>query len=111
MSKIKRCLDTIQDAKVEIFSALGAGGSSMYFDIEDNLKAPWYLENGTLSYLSGGDLYSYEYASEVGESVEGEVMYYIQENGDTFYTIVSREYQSSGEEEFYEMLEANGIEY
>jgi len=83
MSVVKEVIEDFYAAKAQIFSIFDVDG---YMEIVNNIEHPWRLHSDEISYLKD-DVYSYEYANQVGNTVDGIQMFYVQENGEKYYAL------------------------
>lgn len=81
--------------------------------IEDHTEVRWHLSGGDteswINYLDeNGTEYGYEYASECGNAVDGLRLFYVQDNGEKFFVMMS---DSNLIEDYDEFCEQMGVEH
>jgi len=84
---MKDIIDAYKEAREALVDAFGIDEAE-YFEFKLNDEYYPYDSDGSLEYSSyeDDDLYGYESAQLV-EIVDGYELYWVQENGQTFYTI------------------------
>lgn len=96
MSKLLDTIKLYEDSKAKIFAAFD---TSDFQEIDNLIGIKWYLnEYDELSYLNDEDEYLFESANQVGEAVDGLLLFYVQENGEQYYVIFDVESKLSEEE-------------
>ena len=99
MEKLIEKINKYGSLHSEILKAFGTSG---WESIEDHVTKRW-LKNkgGDLKWLDeSGTEYSYDNADIVGEEVEGYVMFYVRDNGDSFHAIFSKSLESENYEDY-----------
>jgi hypothetical protein len=95
MSELLKTIGLYYSSKAKIFELFGTDG---YYDIENKIGHPWYLGDGSMQYLMDDVEYGYEYAEQVGNTVDGLKLFAIQENGEKYYAIFNDEDKMTDEE-------------
>ena len=83
MSMVLEVIEDFYNAKAQIFSIFDVDG---YMEIVNNIKHSWHLSSDSITYVDE-DVYSYEYAKQVGRTCDGIQMFYVQENGEKYYAL------------------------
>jgi len=107
MEKLIEKLNKYYKLRDEILEAFGVDS---WESIENHLACRWYSydESNEISWLDeSGTEYGFDYASQVGDEVDGCRLFYVQDNGEKFYALFS----SSLRYEDYDDFEAQmGVE-
>jgi hypothetical protein len=87
MSKLKKVIKGYFKGRDRIFKAFNHHG---WEEIDNQTKVRWGKRYDSIGFLDKEDVeYGYEYAEQIGKAVDGIVLYYVQENGDKYYVLLS----------------------
>lgn len=98
MGKLREVVKGYFDGQEKIFDAFD---TSSWLEINSHIGEKWYkFESDDFRYLMGDDNeeYSFEYAKQVGGVVDGLVLFYVQENGEKYYSLFEKDKEMTEEE-------------
>jgi|TARA_R110000851_G_scaffold848_2_gene2863 hypothetical protein len=103
MGKLRDVVKGYFEGQEQIFEAFDTSG---WEEINSHIGEPWHrYESGDFTYLDSQDeVYSFETATQVGEVVDGLVLFYVQENGEKYYSLFEKDKEMT-EAEAEEKLE------
>ena len=100
MSKLKEAMENYFDGRDKIFNVFDTSG---WEEIEDQTKVKWINQDGYISFFDEDDVeYSWESGNKVGPTVDGVGLYYVHENGNSYYVLLTED-KSLTEEEYEEI--------
>jgi hypothetical protein len=105
METIKDKLSEYISLHAEIIEAFEQDG---WESIEDNTRNRWFFDGGEISFLDKeGVEYCYDSARDSEKEVDGCRLFYIQDNGETFFAMFS---SSNRYEDYDEYCAQMGVE-
>lgn len=100
---IKKLFKVRTDATNQIYKAFNMSGGNM--PIYDQLECKWCaLHENEISYIEGECEYSFDDVNSAGKYKNLEI-FYVQDNGDTFYAVFNKDLQVRDEEELHSSTE------
>lgn len=107
METIKDKLSELVSLHAEILEAFEIDG---WENIEDNTRVRWFKDEGSdeISFLdSEGVEYGFDYARDSGKEVDGCRLFYVKDNGDSFFAMFS---SSNRHHDYDEYCDQMGVE-
>jgi len=97
MSKLRKVVEGYFTAQQKIFEAFDTSG---WGEINSHIGERWHqYRHGDFHYLDEQDVeYSFDTAGQVGGVVDGLVLFYVQENGEKYYSIFEKDKEMTEEE-------------
>lgn len=97
MSNLRKVVKNYFNCQKEIFSAFNTSG---WEEINSHIGESWFKnEYDEFNFLDEeGEVYSFESAKQVGDVVDGLILFYVQENGEKYYSIFEKDKEMGQEE-------------
>ena len=96
MGKLREIVKEYFDGQNKIFKAFETSG---WEEINSHIGERWYqYEHGDFRYISNNDVYSFDTARQVGGVVDGLVLFYVQENGEKYYSLFEKDKEMTEKE-------------
>ena len=98
--KLEELIQQYEESYIRILDLFGTNGWD-YIEIYRTDK--WFHQYDAMVYIEDGDEYRFDSCKKIGEDVQGYALFYVQDNGNTFYAIFKIENRLT-EEEIEELL-------